>query len=79
MQHTLLSLRLMLQHGRAERGRTRVGEPVLAVDTRRVAAAWSCGCVAIGPTFEGLSWIACDAHELALDRHALGARNHAIA
>jgi hypothetical protein len=71
MQHTLLSLRLMLQHGRGERGRTGVGEPVLAVDTRRVAAAWSCGCIAIGRSFEGMSWIACDAHERALDLVAL--------
>jgi hypothetical protein len=74
MHHSLLSLRLMLQHGPRAPGRSGVGEPVLAVESRRVAAGWTCGCIAIGRSFEELSWIACDAHEAALDdRVALSA------
>jgi hypothetical protein len=57
----------MLQHGRSVWATRSVGEPVLAVESRRVAAAWTCGCVALGPNFEGLTWIGCDAHVDALD------------
>ena len=64
MNATLLRLRLLLQQSTVEA----VGVPMLFVESLRVAALWTCGCVAAGPSFDVLAFVGCRIH-----RHEIAA------